>query len=200
MPTGYTYGIVDGDTTTFEQFTKICMRAFLIHMRDENNDVEVYHREPSDYYTDRLNEAKKKLSDSESLSDSEIVQAVKDKLHERRIYCNKEIAKTSEALKRLNTILDKAENWTPPTDNHKKFKEFMIEQLELTILNDGRSDYYQKELVDIKAKMFNLNPQELRDQVKKGVDKDIKYNSKALKEDQARCDETNEWIDAILND
>ena len=40
MPTGYTAGIIDGKTETFQDFAKQCMRAFgvTIHMRDENMD------------------------------------------------------------------------------------------------------------------------------------------------------------------
>ena len=42
MPTGYTAGIIDGKTETFQEFAKQCMRNFgaCIHMRDENMGKE----------------------------------------------------------------------------------------------------------------------------------------------------------------
>ena len=63
MPTGYTAGIIDGKTETFQEFAKQCMRAFgaTIHMRDENMDKEYEPRTPSDYHTKALEEAKEKL-------------------------------------------------------------------------------------------------------------------------------------------
>ena len=51
MPTGYTEGIIDGKTETFQDFAKQCMRAFgaTIHMRDEDMEAEITPRTPSDY-------------------------------------------------------------------------------------------------------------------------------------------------------
>ncbi len=61
MPTGYTAGIIDGTTTTFQQFAKQCIRNFgaTIHMRDEPSDVEYIERIPSDFHTKAIEEANK---------------------------------------------------------------------------------------------------------------------------------------------
>jgi hypothetical protein len=84
MPTGYTSGIIDGKITTFQQFAKLCMRAFgaTIHMRDESMDAEYTPDKPSEYYPKEIAKTKKLLAAIESASDKKLIADYKKELAE----------------------------------------------------------------------------------------------------------------------
>jgi len=63
MPTGYTAGIINGETETFQDFAKDCMRAFgaTMHMRDDDMDKDYVPRTPSDYHTKQIQSSEDNL-------------------------------------------------------------------------------------------------------------------------------------------
>jgi hypothetical protein len=69
MSTGHTDKIKDD--ITFEQYTLGCSRAFgaLIHMRDLPRDAEIPDSvEPSNHYSNKLEETRKKLTHLKKMS------------------------------------------------------------------------------------------------------------------------------------
>lgn len=200
MPSGYTYGIIEGKITTLDQFSKVCMRAFLIHMRDENNDIEVYHVKPSKYHKDRCEEAKSRIKESDSLSDNVIISTRKNELLESRKSYKESIKSIKLSAKRLGSILKDAKKWTPPTNNHVKFKNFMIDQLQATLDQDGNTGYCDKVLANISDDLTSLNAKDIRKSIKDGADSDIEYHSRMYNKEVERCKSSNKWIDAILTD
>ena len=199
MPSGYTYGIIEGKITTLDQFSKVCMRAFLIHMRDENNDMEVYHVKPSKYHNELIKEAKSRIKESASLSDHVIISTRKNELLESRKSYNESIKSIKLSAKRLESILKDAKEWTPPTNNHVKFKNFMIDQLQATLDQDGNTGYYDKSLENIGDEIISLNAKDIRKSIKDSADSDIEYHSRMYNEEVERCKSSNKWIDAIIN-
>lgn len=200
MPTGYTAGILDGTITTFPQFAKLCMRAFgaTIHLRDESLDTEYEPRVPSDYHSKEIERLKQSIIDYQNLSDAEITEAKNNKLEDSKQYHLEAIEKAKKAKLDINKILSKVHKWQPPTQDHVGIKEFMIDQLEKTIAFDCKTDYEDKQLIEIENELLNIKPSEIRKQIIEQAAKDLVYhNTENLKEIQ-RCEQSNKWVTDFL--
>lgn len=200
MPTGYTAGIIDGKTETFQDFAKQCMKAFgaCIHMRDENIDKEYEPRTPSDYHTKALEKAKEKLKQAEIFTDAELIEMRTKELEERKKYHLESIAKTKVARAKLEEFLAKAIEFKAPTPEHEGLRKFMIEQLQSTIDFDGKTDYHDKALPEIEKELKNINANQIKFSLIADANKDIAYHLKKHKEELKRCADSNTWIETLL--
>ena len=200
MATGYTAGIIDGKTETFQDFAKQCMRAFgaTIHMRDENMDKEYEPRTPSDYHTEALEKAKEKLKQAETLTDAELIEMRTKELEESKKYHLESIAKTKIARAKLEEFLAKAIEFKAPTPEHEELRKFMIEQLQSTIDFDGKTDYHDKALPQVEMELKNIDANQIRFSMIADANKDITYHLKEYKEELKRCAESNAWVETLL--
>lgn len=200
MPTGYTAGIVDGTTKTFQDFAKQCMRAFgaTIHMRDESMDKEYEPRTPTDYHIKSLKEAKEKLKQAETLTDSQIVENKKLHIAEDKAYYLKKIEETKKVKQRLDSFLEKAKAFKPPTKDHEGIAMFMIDQIESTIKHDGDTKYYVDGLAKIDAELSNINADKIRAEMIADAKRDIMYHTKEHNAELKRCEDSNKWVSDLL--
>lgn len=200
MPTGYTVGIIDGTTETFQDFAKRCMRAFeaTIHMRDESMDKEYEPRIPSDYHIKALKKANKKLKRAKTLTDSEIIKNRKAHITKNKTYYLKRIEETKKAKERLDFFLEKAKAFNPPTKDHEGIAKFMIEQIETTINHDGDTKYYDNELSKIDAQLSDINADKIRAEMIADAKRDIKYHTKEHNAELKRCEDSNKWVSDLL--
>lgn len=201
MSTGYTAGIIDGKINTFQEFAKLCMRAFgaNMHMRDESLTTEYFPDTPHDYHKNALENANKQLEEVKNLSDVEIVKMKKEELEENRKNCIKNIEKKKIDKIKLDKMLKKAQSYNPPTSEHEGIKEFMIEQLEITIRSDTDMTFYQKELKKTNNQIKNINAQILRKKIIKRIKEDINYHLEKQKEEIDRCNKNNKWVEIFIN-
>lgn len=201
MPTGYTAGILDGTITTFEQFALQCSRAFgaTIHMRDESLDTPYEPRTPSEYYFTSLQSQRKELEKMKTISDEEIVQEYESLLRESLEYHEEKLEKTKSNLKKLNSLLEAAKSWTPPTEEHDGIREYMIDQLELTIKADGDLSYHVDEIIQAKKEIEEgIDPQVYRKERIKGIEDRISYYEIEHQKELERCKQSNRWMESLL--
>jgi len=201
MPTGYTYGVVEGKTKTFKEFATDCMRAFgaCVHMRDDDGDVPYRKREPSDYHTNEIEKANQMIKEAQDLSDDEIIAKEKERLESGIPYHTEQIEKAKIGELRLVAMLEDVRKWIPPTDEHKPFKNFMIEQIESTIKHDSDTSYHDKELAAITEKLVSLNADSVREQMRKVAYKNLEYHTKEYNADVKRCDDSNKWVSDLID-
>ena len=137
MATGYTFNVVDGQITTLSDFAMQCARAFglLIDMRDAPSNAPIPERlEPyTDYYDQRIEESLKLLGDIQAMTAQQAEVAADEtylrKMEERDTY----LADQKAAAVRLNDMLTQVRAWTPPTTDHAGLKDFMIQQLTVSM-------------------------------------------------------------------
>lgn len=200
MATGYTAGIINGTTKTFQDFTKHCMRAFgaCIHMRDESDDIEYTPRIPSNYHLNALKKAKEKLKQAETFTNIELIQARKKELQESKKYHLESIIEIKAARIKLDDFLTKAINFKVPTSEHEGLKKFMIEQLQSTIDYDGDTKYHDESLLKIESELTNINADQIRAILIADANYDIAYHLKEYDVELKRCDESNEWVKVLF--
>ena len=201
MPTGYTAGIIDGEITTFEQFATQCTRAFgaTIHMRDNPMDSPYEPRTPSDYHTNSIQSKRERLEEIESMSDEKIVEDFNTHLEEDLKYHQTKMEEDKRNLEKLNSMLESAKSWIPPTEDHQPFRNFMIEQIESTIKVDGDPSYHVNKMVGIKKQMEEgINPKEYREETIQEIKSQISYHETEYQKELVRCKDSNDWMDKFF--
>ena len=198
MPTDYTEGILDGTTKDFNQFAKHCSRAFIMHLRDEPMDSEYKKREVSDYHIKAIEKAKTELKQADSLSDEELIIQEKNRLINDKKYHLESKEKDELNKIKMDSFLEKAKAYVPPTENHQGIAKFMIEQLEKTIEFDCNSNYHIDKLKTIDLKIEKVNADDIRSEMKVKATKDIAYHTKEHEADVKRCREHNQWYEDFI--
>ena len=201
MPTGYTAGILDGKVNTFEEFATVCTRAFgaTIHMRDNPMDSPYEPRTPSDYHTNSIQSKRERLEEIESMSDEKIVEDFNTQLGEDLKYHQTKMEEDKRNLEKLNSMLESAKSWVPPTEDHQPFRNFMIEQIESTIKVDGDPSYHVNKMVEIKKQMEEgINPKEYREETIQEIKSQISYHETEYQKELVRCKDSNDWMDKFF--
>ena len=201
MPTGYTAGILDGKVNTFEEFATVCTRAFgaTIHMRDNPMDSPYEPRTPSDYHTNSIQSKRERLEEIESMSDEKIVEDFNTQLGEDLKYHQTKMEEDKRNLEKLNSMLESAKSWIPPTEDHQPFRRFMIEQIETTIKVDGDPSYHVNKMVEIKKQMEEgINPKEYREETIQEIKSQISYHETEHQKELVRCKDSNEWMEKFF--
>lgn len=199
MPTGYTAGILDGSITTFQQFARKCLRAFVIHMRDDPNDMEYYERKPSNYHTKEIKSAKKRLETVRKATDEEIISLETKRLKEDRKYHIKANKESIEDKKKLESFLKKSKSYSPPTKKHEGVKNFMIEQLQSTIDQDGNNSYHLKNLEEIDNRLNDLDPISVREEMTKSAVWDLAHHTESNEKEIKNSADTNKWVKDFMD-
>lgn len=189
MPTGYTDKIKDG--ITFEQFAMNCARAFgaCIEMRDDPADKEIPDEfKPSDYHIKQIEEAKKNIKLLKNMSQKEKSEAAEKEYLDNVAYHEKSRQENIDLLEKYNSMLKCVKSWEPPTSEHIRFKEFMIEQIEGSIKFDIHPEYYEKYAPKPLSsdEWYNKKLEEAND--------NLKYHKKEYAEEVERCKGRSKWI------
>ena len=201
MPTGYTAGILDGKINTFEEFATVCTRAFgaTIHMRDNPMDSPYEPRTPSDYYTNSIQSKRERLEEIESMSDEKIVEDFNTQLEADLKYHQTKMEEDKRNLEKLNSMIESAKSWVPPTEDHQPFRNFMIEQIETTIKVDGDPSYHVNKIVEIKKQIEEgINPNEYREETIQEIKRQISYHETEHQKELVRCKDSNEWMEKFF--
>lgn len=136
MPTGYTAAVADGTITEFGPFVMQCARAMgaCITMRDDPSDAPIPERfEPSTYYEEHLEDARKRLSWLRSLTPAE-QETEAEAEHTKALEGHRKFnADRERENTRYQAMIDKVAVWSPPTEDHENLKDFMLEQLRISI-------------------------------------------------------------------
>lgn len=191
MPTGYTAEVQNGKVDDLKTFALTCARAFgaCVTMRDDPHDADIPEVfEPSDYHSDARDEAKAKLEDLTTMTPGQREAANEQDYQERLAnWASRQNVGESER-ERYNSMLDKVMSWTPPTDDHKQLKTFMLDQLEKSIEFDCGFLFRQK-----KEPERRPTDEWFQEQVSRVTDL-IKHHSVEHMREVERCAQRTRWV------
>lgn len=190
MPTGYTAAIKDG--ISFQQYALNCARAFgaLITMRHDPSDAPIPAKfEPSDFYAQSLKKAEDQLARLLAMSPDECDSAALKQYLDACEMNNVRRKENADLRNKYNAMLAEAVAWNPPTVDHEKMKEFMIEQLQSSINWDCSESY----IVDPPKRS---GKQWLADSLADCHDRIVRYTDEHAAEVE-RTNKRNEWVDAL---
>lgn len=200
MPTGYTHGILDGKIKTFHDFAKVCMKAFgaCVHMRDDDNDKPYVPQTPSDYHPKAIKEAQTELKKAQQLSDAQIVSNKVKSLTKDISYYENQIVKADADRMKLKTMLSDVKHWRPPTEDHDGIKAFMLEQLNSTLEFDGRTNWQEEKLIELRKELQSIDASKIRQAMIDSAIHDIEYHTKEYEIEVKRCNDANKWVTDLL--
>jgi len=187
MPTGYTAAIKDG--ITFKEYALSCARAFgaLVSMRDEPSNATIPDSfEISSYYQTAYDDARKALDDLSALEYEEV--ATKYEAYYTKSVADYEAIKLNKQdleVKYLRMLADVKE-YAVPSDEHKEFKKFMIDQIVQSIDWDCDMKYY-----DIPKR---VEPLDWWSEQMLYLKRAVENRSNSLDEEIERVNKRNLWI------
>lgn len=187
MPTGYTAAIEESDIS-FHDFVLKCARAFgaLVEMREEPLSAEIPDElKPSDYHLKNIKSGKEELTMIRGMLDSEYEESAKGEYLDEMARVEESLKKRNDLLIRYKKMLASVNAWVPPTPDHCGLKEFMIDQIRISMpLND--EDYYKfPERID--GKQWRAK------QIER-ISRSIAYHEKEYASELARVADRNRWI------
>lgn len=129
MATGYTAAIEDG--ISFQDFVLRCARAMgaCIMQRDEPLNAPIKMDEPSGYYKVEGEKAFRELAMFSSMDLASREQVYRESIRSRESALSEIKVGHSELRAKYDDMLQKVNEWEPPTEDHVGLKEFMQEQI-----------------------------------------------------------------------
>ena len=180
MATGYTMKIEEGQS--FKDFVLNCSQAF---SRRASEEGELKEHPVDEYYKDELEKAKKELLTAGTLT-TEQAEVEVEKEYTREMKSREDSIQGNKDLRlKYEVMLTKVNNWEAPTSKHIPLKEFMVGQIESSIIYDC---YY------VPATPKKRTPQEwIATQIKR-AEHNIEYHKKEWEESLERNKSNNDWV------
>lgn len=128
------------------------MRSFDIttHQRDDALDAPLKAREASAYHPKTLATAKEHIAKVDAMSTEECAQAAQAEYEAVKKRLEESIEKTQQQRASLETALEQAHAFIPPTNKHKNLKNVMVQELEDTIRFDCDASHLKEQLANLK--------------------------------------------------
>jgi hypothetical protein len=192
MPTGYTAGVGDGTITDFTEYALQCARAFgaCIMLRDQPFGSEIPEFKASDYNATKLAEAEKALAEFLAMSEQER-RELHAAEHAKNIQLAEQgIAEKASQQQRYESMLAKAETFKSPSAEHDEYAKFLVSQLKESIGWDCDTSYYEELKKPVPFAKWKLKKV-------KSLKSDMKYHTKANREELDRTAKRNKWISKL---
>jgi len=193
MPSGYT---ADLENVSFSEFALRCARGFgaLITMRDEALDVPIPDRiEASNYFRDTLREGFEALVNVESW-DASHAEIERMAAYAQAIERHEKLLSKSDTMRKCyEAMIQRVENWTPPTPDHTGLKDFMLKQLLESIKYDC---FDEKNLSMPKVPKAHTGQDYKHERLCIILD-DIGYRAKEYREELERSRERTDWLRSL---
>jgi hypothetical protein len=169
------------------------MGAFIMQ-RDEPEDAPLVWKDRiANYYRNRVKSAEAKLVNLKKMNKAKRAKYICEQKRQLRDYylC----ALGTERVDRLRYIkmLVQVYAWQPPTNDHKRFKEFMIEQLTESIKFDCDKDYLMKKINEIDSS----SDADWWTEHLETVSKELSYAQRSLSGEKSRVKDRNVWKKAL---
>lgn len=189
MPTGYTYKVQDGTTTSLREYALECAKAFDIDQRDAApNTPLATEKVASTYYKKLAADLRAELDDLMSKSDDEIMAEARSNRIETIDSNARYIAKKATDRERYQNMIALTDAWDGPTN----LKNFMREQL-LNSLEFDCGNYTLPEPSPLpSAKEIRTN--QFDDQTRRIADAELHYAR-----DVQRAAKSNEWLKQLYD-
>lgn len=199
MPTEYTKKIEKG--VSFKQFALNCARNFgaTIMLMGEPEDIlpdtENVKSTNIARRQEKLDNAIKELGDFLNKTQAEIhVEFVVNRL-EKIKYLTEILENKRKLRAKYEKMLVEVRNWVAPTEDHFDLKEFMIEQIELSIEFDYNEEYALKQL----GKERNKHQADYYWDKYMELNRDIEYHIKHISEDIGYDEKRSEWVKDLID-
>lgn len=199
MPTGYTADFETKDVS-FTDFVWHCARGFgaFSHMRDDFNQPLNYPNINCDHYDNEISKYQKELLYFDQISDDDLRASLVSETEKNIKFFAERVAEKVKLSLKYNDMLDKVNNWNPPTSNHIGLKSFMIEQLKTSIDFDCNIKFDLSQIEDLKLKSsidLDIYRKNKINEIKLRMQRCMDYRKSDLERNRNNC----QWISELNN-
>jgi len=199
MPTGLTCNIYDGSDTSLRGFALKCVTQLGAgyHATRQGEEKMPLDKAPvmqvSDYYLERINEAKRDLEKWNKLKDNpeELDRLYKEYLDERKKEKDEYTINKYNIKKRYLAMKSKIESWNLP-ETYNSLKELMLKQINDSIDFDCGKDY----LIDYPT----ISKEDWLESNLSSPSTDIEYYTKRYEEEVKRTKEINDYLKGLYEE
>jgi hypothetical protein len=192
MPTSYTAILEEKNNPSFKDFAMRCARAFgaLFDMRDYPLDEEIPEEfKPDNYHIEALEKAKASLIAVKNMTMEECFKKAIEEKEKRIESYRKGVEQERKLLSRYVAMRKQVKAWTPPTKDHTRLKEFMLEQLKVSWPS---VEFAEEHLW--KAESVVIGTNKWKETEIKRLEEDIEYHTEENKKEIERAKERTEWV------
>jgi hypothetical protein len=192
MPTSYTYALLEKNVS-FKEFAISCTRAFgaLINFRDEPFNKIILTIPLDSYHTKEVIENEKKLKDFKDKTQAKKIEWAAEKILKNKKSALERLKEIQKENKVFEDMLVQVKSWIPPSKDHVNFKEFMTEQLEVSISN---TKYYENDLTSVETSIAEVIKTHIE-----YLEENIKYHKENEQKEINRQKINQLWVDQIVN-
>lgn len=191
MSHGYMSRVAEEENLSLEEFIWYCARFFgpLGHMRGDETNAPVRFPTVSTYYSEKLVDTEERLVELQGMSLEEAALKADQEYNSMIKSATESIATRQKNLVKFEAMLTKAKTWAPPTSDHNKLKEFMLEELTRAISDETGPGFYDKWLATPKS-----SPEEWLQYAIQSAHDDIKRCKKHIADEHKDYQFVTEWI------
>lgn len=201
--TGYTHNIENGTCKTPKDFLKLCLKNFgcCLEVRDEslakfNADdflEKIKNKSQSEYLTNSLANAEKKLEKLLKKSDNEWKKELESRIADTEKKLKESKTKHYKESEILDWFTNKIKNWNC-SEKYGNIKRFALEQLDITEAEDYE---WEEKLLN---ELTNTTIKDYRNSNIKSVIKEVDYYKERIEDEKKKRDEIIEFIEGFLKE
>jgi len=196
--TGYTLGFLTGETETLEDFARVCARAFgaTFHLKDKPLGTSLDFKTVNPFYEQEIKKTIDKIVEIDDLTDEELLTKIENDLKEAQDYLIEDTEKRHNAKIKFEEMREKVENWTPPSEKHQALKDFMINQLEVS-LDQVNPNMHDKALEEVDGELATIDVAAYREKRIEEYKNQIEKFAGSQAAEIESAKESNEWIEVL---
>lgn len=191
MPSGLTAGLYEGEQS-FEDYMWRVARGFgaLVTLRDSPDAPIPEEFKPSTYHDEKLEEAEARLRELDTMTVAVAADRIREE-RERAIERRAEVRAERDTLRaRYEAMLERVEQWEPPTPEHVGMKEYAAKALRESIDFDCGGSLYP-EIPEA------VTPQGWVEKERERAMDDIEYHSAERAKEIERAQQRTAWTRAL---
>jgi len=197
MPTGYT-DILGREDVSFNRFAQRCARAFgaCVMLRDEPLTDELPDEMPdsTDYHRKNIHKDEMRMSRLRHATPNQLRSQMLRELQSTAKYAGEGRERAMLLQKRYSKMLVQIGAWEAPSDDHKAFKKFMVDQIVQSAEHDCRTEYYDKRDDEVMAALRGQTIEQWRDEKIEDLQRSVAYHRKELKAEKERKAGRETWV------
>jgi hypothetical protein len=199
MASGFTSEILNGNVKTLNDFIVTCSKGFGATAHQQSEPLNTPLRDAVADETNKKAAAKLKrqLKKFKLMTDEELHADEEKALNKSKQHFVDKIELMKEAKKKCAELLLEAQLWTPPTDEHKVVKDFMIKELKSVIDFDCDIKPVNTLIEDIDGRLATIDVKEIRNKQIESFEQQIDYHTQTYKMDVLHVEQSNNWLSEL---
>lgn len=155
-------------------------------------DIEALCK-PSPFYAEQVAKDEARLNQLKGMSREELLEERRSRLVDNIERCKEHEHTHAQIDARLDQMIAAVEAWGPPSAEHERLKEFMLEQLRIS----KTGDIWTRELMQREEELASLGQFDVEKMIR-DAERSLEYSLKQLAEEEERQKARRLWLTQLV--